>query len=127
MARYTLDGKRIVNRPARFPVPQELLADIDGQAAKVLKLRADRDGSQSRIRGLELDARQAQAVADATAVRGMRKILNDKAVQLRQQAADVKVRLSRTERTLAEHEAALGALHQEARAWQRGELAGDDE
>lgn len=125
MTRYTLDGKRLVNRPVRFEVPAELLADIDGQAVEVIQFRKDRDGLQSRIRGLELDARQAQSVADATAVRGMRKILADRAAQLRQQAADVKVRLGRTERTLAERELALGRLHREAQAWQRGDYEED--
>lgn len=125
MPRYTPDGKRIVNRMPRFEVPAGLLADIDGQAAKVTRLRTERDGSQSRIRGLERDAQQAGFAADVTTVRGLRKILNDHAVQLRQQAGHARVRLARAERSLADHMTTLRGLHAEARTWQRGEYEED--
>lgn len=125
MPRYTLDGKRIVNRPPRFEVPGSLLADIDAGAAKVLKLRGEVDDLKAHIRKLEHGAYRAGVAADTARAAGLRKVLYDRADILSRQASDARGRLGHAERSLGEHELALGRLHQEARAWQRGDYEED--
>ena len=47
--------------------------------------------------------------------------LHDKAGQIAQRAGSVRAALGRSEKSLTVQESALGSLHGEARAWQRGE------
>jgi len=123
MTRYTRDGKRIVHRNPRHEVPGELLAAINAGAAEVTDLRAGRDNLQSRVRQLEHAAYVTRVAADAAKDPGMRKMLDNRAASIQQDAGSARVKLSRAERTLGERESALGHLHREARAWQRGDMA----
>jgi hypothetical protein len=121
LPRYAPSGKRLVSRPVRPRPPRELLAAIDGLAAKVLKFRADRDDLEARVQRLDHAAYGARFEAGRAADPGLRKILNDQADRLAVQAGNARSRLSDAERALGGYELALGRLHQEARAWQAGQ------
>lgn len=121
MTRHTRDGKRIVNRKPRYEVPAELLRDLDVQAVKVMSLRKDMDDLAYKVRWYDHEAYKAGFRADTATSPGLRKAEYDRADRLKAKANSARNRLSRTERTLADHEQALGEFHRTARQYQRGE------
>lgn len=104
-------------------MPRELIGAISAGAAEVTDLRAGRDDLQSQVRRLDHAAFKARVAADAATDTGTRKMLDNRAAQLQREAGSARVNLRRAERTLGERESALGHLHREARAWQRGDMA----
>lgn len=127
MTRYAPDGKRILNRKPRYEVPGRLLGDIDGHAARVIKLRRDVRDQDRHAGNLAHQAYRVAAAADSAADRGLRKMLHDQAERLRQTAGNARVRLGKMERTLGESEQALRELHRTAGAYQRGEHEDDQD
>jgi hypothetical protein len=119
--RYSRDGKRLVTRKPRAEVPAEVLASIDMEASKVLKLRGDVDGLRGHARRLGHTAYRVAFAADMATHPGLRKALYDQAAQLERQAGEARVRVSRAERDLAGRMQALRGLHRQARAYQQGQ------
>jgi hypothetical protein len=127
MPRYSPEGKRLVSRPARYPVPAGLLRDIDAEAVRVRKLRRDRDDIRHKVRWYDEQASQACSRADTAVNPGLRKAEYERASRLRALGADMRVRLGKTERALAGFEETLRGLHRTAGQYQRGELEEDQE
>jgi len=72
----------------RHEVPGRLLRDIDGQAARVIKLRRDVRDQERHAGNLGHQASRVAAAADSAADRGLRKMLHDQAERLRQTAGN---------------------------------------
>src|SRR5689334_9100366 len=113
MPRYTPSGKKIVYRKPKAAVPPELLAVIDGQAVKVLKLRDDYGDLKARVTRLDRRAYEAGFEADLAADPGRRKILSDQADRLTRQAGALRADLDQAAQVLREQETVLSGLHGE--------------
>ena len=126
MARLNPAGRRLVSKQVRYPVPQRLLANLDTQAAEVIRQRRDTAFHDDQARHLGHAAFRAADAADRARDSGLRQMLHSQAERLRLQAASARSRAARAKAVLGRSESALSALHGEARRYQSGELGQEE-
>ena len=86
MARLSRDGKRLVNKPVRHPVPEGCSGDLDAKAVQVYKLRQERDDLSYQVRWYDREAFKAGLAADTAVNPGLRKAEYERADRLKAKA-----------------------------------------